>query len=71
MPTYREIKSNIKRLPFLYSIVEYGAINITGLRLVKTDSFYARDFLQHWRQLDRAKYQAIGNVKHSNSEISR
>lgn len=43
------------------NVIEYGAINMTGLRLVKTDSFYAREFLQHWRQLDRAKYQIAGN----------
>ena len=43
------------------NVIEYGAINITGLRLVKSDSFYAREFLQRWRDLDRAKYQAAGN----------
>ena len=46
---------------FFFSIVEYGAINITGLRLVKTDSSYARNFLDHWSNLDRSKYQSAGN----------
>ena len=49
------------RLFDYYSIVEYGAINITGLRLVKTDSSYARNFLDHWSNLDRSKYQSAGN----------
>ncbi len=40
------------------SVIEYGAINMTGLRLVRTDSFYAREFLQRWRNLDRGKYQS-------------
>ena len=43
------------------SVIEYGAINMTGLRLVKTDSFAARDFLKKWRKLDRTKYPAAGN----------
>ncbi len=42
-------------------IVEYGAINVTGLRLVRQDSFYARTFLQKWRALDKSKYLAAGN----------
>ena len=43
------------------SVIEYGAINMTGLRLVKTDSFAAREFLKHWRKIDRTKYPAAGN----------
>ena len=43
------------------NIVEYGAINITGLRLVQTDTLYAQDFIQHWHQLDRSAYGSIGN----------
>ena len=43
------------------NVVEYGAINMTGLRLVNTDSYYARDFLKRWRTLDRTKYQAASN----------
>ena len=41
--------------------MEYGAINITGLRLVKTDSYPARDFLTHWQKVDRSKFQSVGN----------
>lgn len=43
------------------SVIEYGAINMTGLRLVNTDSFSAREFFQRWRELDRSKYQSVGN----------
>ena len=43
------------------NVIEYGAINMTGLRLVNTDSYYARDFLKRWRTLDRTKYQAASN----------
>ena len=43
------------------SVIEYGAINMTGLRLVNTDSFSAREFLKSWRKLDRTKYPAAGN----------
>lgn len=43
------------------NVVEYGAINVTGLKLVNTESYYAREFLKKWHSLDRSKYQAIGN----------
>lgn len=33
-------------------ITEYGAINITGFRLVDTDRRYVREFLESWKRLD-------------------
>lgn len=33
-------------------ITEYGAINITGFRIVDTDRRYVREFLDGWKRLD-------------------
>lgn len=33
-------------------ITEYGAINITGFRLVDTERRYVREFLESWKRLD-------------------
>lgn len=33
-------------------ITEYGAINITGFRIVDTNRRYVRDFLEGWKRLD-------------------
>lgn len=34
------------------AITEYGAINITGFRIVSTDRRYVREFLDGWKRLD-------------------
>lgn len=33
-------------------ITEYGAINITGFRIVDTERRYVREFLDSWKRLD-------------------
>lgn len=33
-------------------IMEFGAINITGFRIVDSDRRYVKDFLDGWRRLD-------------------
>lgn len=33
-------------------ITEYGAINITGFRIVSTDRRYVREFFEGWKRLD-------------------
>lgn len=33
-------------------IAEYGAINITGFRIVDNDRRFVREFLDGWRRLD-------------------
>lgn len=33
-------------------ISEYGAINITGFRIVDTNRRYVKDFLDGWKRLD-------------------
>lgn len=33
-------------------ITEYGAINITGFRIVDTERRYVREFLDGWKRLD-------------------
>lgn len=33
-------------------VTEYGAINITGFRIVDTDRRYVREFLDGWKRLD-------------------
>ncbi|XP_040568809.1 glutamate receptor 1 [Lepeophtheirus salmonis] len=41
-------------------VAEYGAINVTGFRIVHRESDHARRFLRKWKQLDRRKYPAAG-----------
>ena len=41
-------------------IIEYGAINITGFRIVDSNRRYVRDFLEGWRRLDPATTQGAG-----------
>lgn len=33
-------------------IMEFGAINITGFRIVDTERRYVKDFIEGWRRLD-------------------
>lgn len=33
-------------------VIEYGAINITGFRIVDTSRRYVKDFLDGWKRLD-------------------
>lgn len=33
-------------------VIEYGAINITGFRIVESSRRYVREFLEGWRRLD-------------------
>jgi hypothetical protein len=33
-------------------VIEYGAINITGFRIVDSSRRYVKDFLEGWRKLD-------------------
>lgn len=33
-------------------IIEYGAINITGFRILDTQKRYVKEFLDGWRKLD-------------------
>lgn len=44
-------------------ITEYGAINITGFRIVDTDRRYVREFLDGWKRLDPST--SIGAGKES------
>uniref|UniRef100_A0A1B0GL55 Receptor ligand binding region domain-containing protein n=1 Tax=Lutzomyia longipalpis TaxID=7200 RepID=A0A1B0GL55_LUTLO len=41
-------------------VIEYGAINITGFRIVDTTRRYVRDFLEGWKKLDPATSQGAG-----------
>jgi hypothetical protein len=35
-------------------VIEYGAVNITGFRIVDTSRKYVREFLEGWRKLEPA-----------------
>ncbi|XP_023289712.1 glutamate receptor 1 [Orussus abietinus] len=41
-------------------VIEYGAINITGFRIVDATRRHVKDFLDGWRRLDPAKWQGAG-----------
>nr|QRN45436.1 kainate-selective glutamate receptor 1 [Carausius morosus] len=41
-------------------VIEYGAINITGFRIVDSSRRYVRDFLDGWRRLDPATSHGAG-----------
>lgn len=41
-------------------VIEYGAINITGFRIIDTSRRYVKDFLEGWRRLDPAKSLGAG-----------
>lgn len=50
-------------------ITEYGAINITGFRIVDTDRRYVREFLDGWKRLDPST--SIGAGKESITVCSK
>jgi len=41
-------------------VIEYGAINITGFRIVDLSRRYVKDFLEGWRKLDPITSQGAG-----------
>jgi len=41
-------------------VIEYGAINITGFRIVDATRPHVKDFLAGWHRLDPATFQAAG-----------
>jgi hypothetical protein len=41
-------------------VIEYGAINITGFRIVDSSRRFVKDFLEGWRKLDPMTYQGAG-----------
>lgn len=41
-------------------MIEYGAINITGFRIVDTTKKYVKDFLEGWKRLDPISSQGAG-----------
>jgi Receptor family ligand binding region. len=41
-------------------VIEYGAINITGFRIVDSSRRYVKDFLEGWRKLDPIASQGAG-----------
>lgn len=41
-------------------IIEYGAINITGFRILDTHKRYVKEFLESWRKLDAATSPSAG-----------
>ena len=41
-------------------VIEYGAINITGFRIVDSSRRYVKDFLEGWRKLDPVTSQGAG-----------
>jgi glutamate receptor, ionotropic, invertebrate len=41
-------------------IIEYGAINITGFRILDSNKRYVRDFLDGWRKLDATTSPGAG-----------
>jgi len=41
-------------------VIEYGAINITGFRIVDSSRRYVKDFLDGWKRLDPATSQGAG-----------
>lgn len=51
-------------------IIEYGAINITGFRILDTNRRAVRDFLDGWRKLDAAAWPGAGKEQISVSFIA-
>ena len=41
-------------------VIEYGAINITGFRIVDDSRPYVKEFLENWRRLDPAVHHGAG-----------
>jgi hypothetical protein len=48
--------------PWESSIVEYGAVNVTGFRIVDSGRRHVREFLQKWAKLDKANYPGAGQT---------
>ena len=42
---------------WISDVAEYGAVNITGLRLVSPEKPRVKKFLRDWRRLDKKKYK--------------
>ncbi|KAF2368069.1 Receptor ligand binding region [Trinorchestia longiramus] len=42
-------------------VQEYGAINITGFRIVDVSNPFVQNFLRRWRTLDPHMYSGVGN----------
>lgn len=41
-------------------VVEYGAINITGFRIVDASRKYVREFIDNWKKLESVSSQSAG-----------
>ena len=41
-------------------VIEYGAINITGFRIVDATRRHVKDFLEGWRHLDTQNWPGAG-----------
>ncbi len=46
--------------PWESSIVEYGAVNVTGFRIVDPGRKVVKDFLNKWSSLDTANFPEAG-----------
>lgn len=49
-------------------IIEYGAINITGFRILDTHKRYVKEFLDGWKKLDATTSPGAGKEQISVSE---
>ncbi|KAK4313742.1 hypothetical protein Pmani_014934 [Petrolisthes manimaculis] len=50
-------------------VKEYGAVNITGLRIVDTSRPYVKDFLRTWSTLDPNHFPGAGSGRISNRRV--
>ncbi len=50
-------------------VLEFGAINITGFRILQQNSIEYRQFLKDWRALDIYRWPGAGNSYISVSRI--
>lgn len=50
-------------------IIEYGAINITGFRILDTSKRYVKEFLEGWRKLDATTSPGAGKEQISVSTL--
>ena len=50
-------------------IIEYGAINITGFRILDTHKRYVKEFLEGWRKLDATTSPGAGKEQISVSIV--
>ena len=46
--------------PWHSFVVEYGAVNVTGFRIVNPSRRYVRDFLKKWSLLDPDSFPGAG-----------